>query len=78
MQKIYINVPSITFAMKSEKILRANHIYGLVVKTPSQFSSRGCSYSIIIDSNQLDAAKNILDKNNIKIIDIRSDQEVQL
>ncbi len=78
MQKIYINMPSVTFAMKSEKILRANHIYGLVVKTPSRFSSRGCSYSIVINSNQLEAAKNILDKNNIIINDIRSDQEVQL
>ncbi len=77
MQKIYINMPSITFAMKSEKILRANHIYGLVVKTPSQFSSRGCSYSIVINSNQLEAAKIILDKSNIKVNDIRYEQEVQ-
>ena len=78
MQKIYINMPSVTFAMKSEKILSANHIYGLVVKTPSQFSSCGCGYSIIINSNQLEAAKSILDKNNIRINDIRSDQEVYL
>lgn len=70
-------MPSITFAMKSEKILRANHIYGLVVKTPSQFSSRGCSYSIVINSNQLEAAKIILDKSNIKVNDIRYEQEVQ-
>ena len=78
MHKVYINMPSVTFAMKSEKILRKNHIYGLVVKTPSQFSSHGCSYSIIINSNQLESAKTILDKNNIQINDIRSDQEVQL
>ena len=71
-------MPSITFAMKSEKILRANHIYGLVVKTPSQFSNRGCSYSIVIDSNQLDNARSILSKNNIRINDIISDQGVQL
>ncbi len=78
MQKIYINVPSVTFAMKSEKILRANHIYGLVVKTPSQFSSCGCGYSVVINSNQLDAAKSILSNNNIKINDIRSGDEVYL
>ena len=76
MQKIYINVPSVTFAMKSEKILRANHIYGLVVKTPSQFSSCGCGHSVVINSNQLDAAKSILSNNHIKINDIRSGDEV--
>ena len=71
-------MPSITFAMKSEKILRANHIYGLVVKTPSQFSNRGCSYSIVINSNQIEDAKSILYKNNIIINDIISDQGVHL
>ncbi len=78
MQKIYINMPSVTFAMKSEKILSANHIYGLVVKTPSQFSGCGCGYSIVINSNQLETAKSVLDKNNIKINDIRSADEVYL
>lgn len=78
MQKIYINMPSVTFAMKSEKVLSANHIYGLVVKTPSQFSSCGCGYSIIINSNQLEAAKKILSNNNIKINDIRPADEVYL
>ena len=71
-------MPSVTFAMKSEKILSANHIYGLVVKTPSQFSSCGCGYSIVINSTQLEAAKKILNENNIKINDFRNADEVYL
>ena len=76
MQKIYINMPSITFAMKSEKLLGRNNIYGLVVKTPSKFSGCGCGYSLIIDLKDLDSAKQILQKYNIVINDIRNSYEV--
>jgi len=72
MQKIYINMPSVTFAMKSEKLLRANQIDSIVVKTPSKFSSCGCGYSVIVDFNNLENAKQILYNHNIKINDIQS------
>lgn len=70
MQKVYINFPSITFALKSDKLLRLNHINSSIVRTPTQFSSCGCSHSIIIDKSNLDAAKALLLSNKIIINDI--------
>ena len=71
MQKVFINVASVTFAMKSEKILHLNKIDCLVVKTPSEFSNRGCSYSIVINNSDLDRSKKLLEKNNITINSIK-------
>lgn len=65
MQKILINVSSITFAMKSEKILKKNNINCKIIKTPAKFSARGCSYSITINKSDLESARLILSDNNI-------------
>lgn len=70
MQKVYVNFPSITFALKADKLFRLNHINSNIVRTPTQFSSCGCSYSIIINKADLEAAKSILTKNNVVINDI--------
>lgn len=72
MQKIYIIVESVTFAMKSEKILRKKSIFPLITKTPSHLNIHGCSYSIVINKNDLDNTKEILMQNNIPIKDIKS------
>lgn len=72
MQKIFINVASVTFAMKSEKILHLNKIDCLIVKTPSEFISRGCSYSVVINKKDLEQAKSLLKKHNIIINGIYS------
>ncbi|MBE6788239.1 MAG: DUF3343 domain-containing protein [Ruminococcaceae bacterium] len=71
MQKIFINFPSVTFAMKSEKILGVNKINCSLIKTPSKFSGCGCGYSIVIDLKDLDTAKRLLYDNNIRINDIK-------
>ncbi len=65
MQKILINVMSITFAMKSEKLLKKYNIKCNIIKTPAKFSERGCSYSISINKSDLEAARSILNDNNI-------------
>ena len=70
MQKVYINFPSITFALKSDKLLRLNHINSSIVRTPTRFSGCGCGHSIIIDKSNLDAAKSLLSSNKIIINDI--------
>lgn len=70
MQKVYINFPSITFALKSNKLLRLNHINSSVVRTPTQFSGCGCGHSIIIDESDLDTAKALLSNNSIVFNDI--------
>lgn len=65
MQKILINVTSITFAMKSEKILKKNNINCKIIKTPAKYSERGCSYSITINKLDLEPTRMLLDSNNI-------------
>ena len=70
MQKIYVNFPSITFALKSDKLLRLNNIHSNIVRTPTHFSSCGCGHSIIINKSDLEIVKTILNKNKIKINDI--------
>ena len=68
MPKILINVPSITYAIKSEKLLSKNKIKCTIIKTPSNYSPRGCSYSLVADKNNLDNISSILESNNIKIL----------
>ena len=65
MQKVLINVISITFAMKSEKLLNKSNIKCEITKTPARYSPRGCSYSIIINKSDLEATTSILNSNNI-------------
>lgn len=75
MQKIYFNFSSITFAMKSEKLLKLNHINCNVVKTPSQFSSCGCGYSVVINKKDLEMAKYIILNHNILLNDVKELEE---
>ncbi len=75
MQKIYFNFSSITFAMKSEKLLKLNHINCKVVKTPSQFSSCGCGYSVAVYKTDLEKAKKIILNHNILLNDIKELEE---
>ncbi len=75
MQKIYFNFASITFAMKSEKLLKLNHINCKVVKTPSQFSSCGCGYSVSVNKLDYERAKNIIINHNILLNDIKELEE---
>ena len=75
MQKFILNFPSITFAMKSEKLLNTNGINCSVVRTPSNYSSCGCGYSILINLKDLDNVKEILYKNNIVVNSIMAYQE---
>ena len=70
MQKVYFNFPSITFALKSNKLLRLNHINSSIVRTPTQFSGCGCGHSIILNKADLETSKNLLLNNNIVINDI--------
>jgi len=70
MQKIYINFPSITFALKSDKLLRLNNIRSIIVRTPTHISNCSCGHSIIINKSDLESAKSILFRNNVKINDV--------
>lgn len=71
MQKIYLNFPSITFALKSNKLFNLNKINSQLVKTPAQFSKCGCGHSVVIDISDLEHAKMIIKQNNIVLNDIQ-------
>jgi len=75
MQKYILNFPSITFAMKSEKLLNTNGINCSIIRTPSDISSCGCGYSVLINLNDLDYAKAILNKNKVVISNVMVYQE---
>ena len=75
MHKNYFNFPSITFAMKSEKILKANGINCSLVKTPTRYSACGCGYSVVTDISDSEYAKRIILNNNIVLNDIRTFEE---
>jgi len=75
MQKYILNFPSITFAMKSEKLLNTNGITCSIIRTPSDISSCGCGYSVLINLNDLDYAKAILNKNKVVISNVMVYQE---
>ncbi len=75
MQKIYFNFASVTFAMKSEKILKLNYVDCAVVKTPSQFSGCGCGYSVTVNKVDFEKAKKIISNSNIQLNDIRTLEE---
>lgn len=75
MQKNYFNFPSVTFAMKSEKLLKSNGIDCSLVKTPSHYSSCGCGYSVITDISDLERAKKIILAHNIALNDVQYCEE---
>lgn len=75
MQKYIMNFPSVTFAMKSEKLLNTNGINCSIIRTPPKLSSCGCGYSILINLNDLNDAKAILNRNKIIINSIYAYQE---
>ena len=75
MQKNYFNFPSVTFAMKSEKILKSNGIKCSLVKTPSRYSNCGCGYSVITDILDSERAKKLILNHNIPLNDVQSCEE---
>ncbi len=75
MQKKYINVPSVTFALKSEKLLRSHQIVANVIKTPSKFSRCGCGYSVVVDIPDALRAAEILNAYAIPVNSIETLEE---
>ena len=68
MQTIYIQVGSITYAMKANKLLYKNGIKNTVIRNTDFRKSLGCGYSIELKENNLQKAIQILRNNGIKII----------
>ncbi|MEE0265283.1 MAG: DUF3343 domain-containing protein [Acutalibacteraceae bacterium] len=73
MQRQFIMVSSITYAMKAKAILKDYGIYADIIKTPKYSHNARCSYSLIIYRNA-DKAIALLNKNNIEILGITQEE----
>ncbi len=74
MQRQFIMVSSITYAMKAKAILKDYGIYVDIIKTPKYSQNARCSYSLIIYRN-IEKAIAILNENNIEILAITQEDE---
>ena len=76
MQRQFIMVSSITYAMKAKAILKDYGIYVDIIKSPKYSQNARCSYSLIIYRN-IDKAIALLNQNNIEILGITQEEEKQ-
>lgn len=67
MNKYFFKVDSITHAEKGVKILRSNGFLANVQRSGRPSSSMGCGYTIVITDDNIDEARDLLRKNNIRI-----------
>ena len=61
-------VSSITYALKGQKLLERNGIFTKIMRTPSEYNSCGCGYSIVLKDKFYDIGYAILKKGGIRII----------
>ena len=74
---MYIVTGSVTSAVRLGKALeRYTPFFARVVHTPASLSGGGCSYSLVIKEEALEAVKKIAEENGIKIKKIYLEKEV--
>ena len=71
MDKIIVNIKSITHAHKAQKILKSNGIPSNLKKSTTPDGTSGCGYSLYID-NKFDNAVSLLEKYKIPIASVRN------
>lgn len=69
MGKQLIMVPSVTYAMKSKKILVNHNISSDIERTPKHKSGKSCGYSLYVPFKTEEAVK-ILEDNGIKVLGV--------
>lgn len=63
-----ITIGSVTTASRLAKLIEKEmHLKARVMHTPSQLNKGGCSYSVIVTSDNCDYIRNLAEKYNIKI-----------
>lgn len=67
MSEPYINVTSVTYAIKARDLLLRHGIRSSIGRTPGHVDQNGCGYSVFIRGNR-QAAEEILWENGIKIL----------
>lgn len=69
MEKQLILVPSVTYAMKSKRILDRYNIRSYIERTPKTHQTYSCGYCLFVPSN-ISYAQELLLKHGIKIVDV--------
>ena len=64
----FINLGTVTYAHKAQKILEANSIKSVVGKISDTSGNRGCSYGVYVKSQKKDEATLLLRASSIKIL----------
>lgn len=62
----YINVSSVTHAMRGQKVLSANGIKSRIQRNTQKHLSAGCGYVLSVADEQAALAEQILKENGIK------------
>jgi len=65
-----IILTSITYVNKAQYLLTQNNIKSFIVKLRATVERRGCGYGLEVNENYLHTAVSIIEKNNIKIVEI--------
>ena len=71
----FIVLTSITFVNKAKYLLTQNNIKSYIVKLRTISERRGCGYGLEINENYLHNAVSIIEKYNIKIVEIIRDDD---
>ncbi len=66
MQSVYINVSSITNAMRGRELLERNGIHGYINRTVDEEGNNGCGYSILVRGDA-ERAQSLLTAAGIRI-----------
>lgn len=67
MNKYFFKVDSITHAEKGVKMLRSNGFLANVQRSGRPSSSTGCGYTIQVTGDNIEEARDLLKKSNIRI-----------
>lgn len=78
MGKVTINLTSVTYATKAQRILERMGIFATIGKTRRNKEGLGCGYSLFINASDLNRALQILDTSNIRVISVDPSEGVGL
>lgn len=75
MPNYIIILTSITYVNKAKYLLTQNNIRSYIVKLRTTMERRGCGYGLEINENYLHTAVSIIEKYNIKIVEVIKDND---
>ena len=63
-----IVLSSVTYALKSQELLKANGIYTNITRSKAVKSVRGCGYGVSFDATYYEKVMQLFEQNSIPII----------